>query len=389
MGFQFDLISTRPTRKPPRNRGDYLSLLGALAVLLIAGFLGLVLWAFSPGEIEEVQPAPRPVIVDETPAPTQALDQPTLKERVRGAVAPVVDLPSLVTNPLDFIPDWPEGQPATFLLLGTDRREGDPFAKTDTIMVLSIDTKTNSAILVSIPRDVCLAKCESEPYRINTVLFLEGPDGLRRRVSDLLGFEVKYHVTMDFPGFVKLVDFFGGVEIDVKRDIEDYRYPNPADDGFDPFILRAGVHRMYGEVALKYVRTRWEDPEGDFGRIHRQQQFLMAMRDQVLTPKLIVQAPAVVGQLGKTFDTNLGLIDIPALAKLSLRIDPAAIMLANIDYTDSRVYPGEGENGAKVLIPNIQKIQQFLAQATEEARAAGKPSTPPIIEPPALQQLEP
>ena len=383
------MITQKTKRRPPRGRGEYLSLLGALGVLAIAAFLGVVIWSLSPDEVES-PPRAAPVVLAEAPQAMEPEPQaPTLKERVRQAVAPVIDLPAKVTNPLEFIPDWPADEEISFLFLGTDKRDDDPFAKTDTIMVLRIDPRAHAAVLVSIPRDVCLDKCDTEPYRINTVLFFEGANSLRNRVSDLVGFPIDYHVTMEFQGFVELVDFFGGVDVVVERDIYDYRYPNAADDGFDPFILRVGFHRLDGESALKYVRTRWEDPEGDFGRMDRQQDFLLSMRDQVLTPKSIMQAPAIVGHIANAFETNFPLTRMPALAKLTLRIPSAAVLVANIDYTDSRVYPAEGENGAKVLVPNVPRIHRFVADVMEEARQAGGTGDVPEYEPIVRQQLEP
>ncbi len=355
----------------------------------IAAILGVVVWAYSgddpPSAVEaQVSPVTQ---VQETSPPTPAISN--LKEKVRQAVAPVVELPAKVANPLEFIPDWPAQQEVSFLLLGTDKREDDPFAKTDTIMVLKVDPGSGSAVLVSIPRDVCLEKCETEPYRINTVLFLEGAESLRQRVSDLVGFPIDYYVTMDFDGFVGIVDLFGGVDVVVDRDIVDYKYPNANDDGFDPFILRAGTHRLNGDTALKYVRTRWEDPEGDFGRMERQQQFLTSIRDQILTPDSIVRAPALVGRVIEMFESNLPVTKIPSLAKLSLQIPPGALKVANIDYTESRVYPAEGENGAKILMPNVNLIQRYIAQVVEEAKQAGSVGRDLEYEPVARQQLEP
>ncbi len=360
----------------------------------VAAILGVVVWAYSsdvpasdaPAGAVETQGGNAPAVQEASVATPAA---PSFKEKVRQAVAPVVDLPAKVTNPLEFIPDWPAEEEVSFLLLGTDKREDDPFAKTDTIMVLKIYPESGSAVLVSIPRDVCLDKCETEPYRINTVLFLEGADRLRERVASLVGFPIDYHVTMDFDGFVGIVDLFGGVDVRVERDIFDYKYPNATDDGFDPFILRAGTHRLNGDAALKYVRTRWEDPEGDFGRMERQQQFLTSIRDQILTPESIVKAPALVGRVISMFESNLPVTKIPSLAKLSLQIPATALKVANIDYTESRVYPAEGENGAKVLIPNVRLIQRYIAQVADEARQAGSVGRNLEYELVARQQLEP
>ena len=151
----------------------------------------------------------------------------------------------------------------------------------------------------------------------------------------------------------------------------------------------AGLRRLNGETALKYVRTRWEDPDGDFGRMERQQQFLQSIRDQILTPKSIVSAPALVGRVTDMFESNIPISKIPSLAKLSLRIPSNALKVANIDYTDSRVYPAEGENGAKVLIPNVDRIHRFVAAVAEDARQAGGANLDSEYEPITRQQLEP
>ncbi len=383
------MISAKPFRRPSRGRGEYLSLVGALSALGIAAFLGVVIWAYSPEEAANVVVPAEDHLAEIPDITLSTTAAPSLKDRVRQAVAPIVDLPAKVANPLEFIPDWPADEAVSLLLMGTDKREGDPFAKTDTIMVLKVDPKSESAVLISIPRDVCLDECETEPYRINTVFFLEGADSLRERVANLVGFPVDYYVTMDFDGFVGIVDFFGGVDVSVERDIFDYRYPNAGDDGFDPFILRAGLHRLNGATALKYVRTRWEDPDGDFGRMERQQRFLQSIRDQILTPGSIVKAPALVGHVIEMIESNLPVLRIPSLAKLSLRIPASALRVANIDYTESRVYPAEGENGAKVLIPNVDRIQRFIAAVSEEARQAGNANLDLAYEPIARQQLEP
>ncbi len=357
---------------------------------MIAVFLAAAVWSLSPDEeigALQGEAVEASLIAPEVVAPEVV--SPDFRQRVGDLVRPVVELPGKIASPLELVPDWPIDRPVTFLLLGTDQRPDDPFAKTDTMLVVRIDPQSDSVIVVGVPRDICVDLCETEPYRINSVLFYEGPDNLRRRVGNLLGIAIDYHVIMNFDGFVRLVDFFGGVDIDVRRDIADFSYPNAADDGFEPFLLSAGQQRLDGETALRYVRTRWEDPEGDFGRINRQQDFLVAMKDQVLSPKLILQAPALIGQIAGTFETDLPFGDMPSLAKLALGIPRDAIVSVNIDYTDSRVYPIEAENGAKVLMPNVSRIQAYIQDVIDEAVAAGGERLQFTVEPVERQQLEP
>ena len=66
-----------------------------------------------------------------------------------------------------------------------------------------------------------------------------------------------------------------------------------------------------------------------------------------------------------------------------------AVVAVNIDYTNSRVYPVEAENGAKILIPNISRIQAFVVQTIGQAAAAGGERLEFSAEPVERQQLEP
>ena len=108
-------------------------------------------------------------------------------------------------------------------------------------MVLTrIEPANNSAALISIPRDLCIASCRTEPYRINSVYQAEGPDVLRQRVGEIMGLKVDYVMVLDFYGFRRLIDFFGGVEVDVSTTIYDESYPNATDTGFEPCTYRPG-----------------------------------------------------------------------------------------------------------------------------------------------------
>lgn len=384
------LLRSKQFRRPPREPGEFFGLVAAAGVLLLAVFLALAVWSLSPAEgIGTLRQDVSTATVIERTEPNIEDAAPDLRDRVGDVVRPAVELPGKIANPMDLVPDWPIDQPVAILLLGTDKRPGDPFAKTDTMIVVRIDPASNSAVVIGVPRDICVDLCDTEPYRINSVLFYEGPNALRDRVGDLVGVTIGHHVIMNFAGFINLIDFVGGVSVDVPRDIMDYSYPNPTDDGFEPFLLSAGRQMLDGDMALRYVRTRWEDPQGDFGRIQRQLGFLMAVKEQILTPKLILQAPALIGQVKTAFETSLPLGEMPALAKLAFGVAADAIVSVNIDYTDSRVYPDEAENGAKILRTNTPRIHSFVSDTIAQAEAAGTVRPDFAGDTQARQQLEP
>jgi anionic cell wall polymer biosynthesis LytR-Cps2A-Psr (LCP) family protein len=107
-----------------------------------------------------------------------------------------------------------------------------------------------------------------------------------------------------FDGFRQAVDAVDGVVIDVARPITDHDYPNEG-EGFMPVYIPAGRQLMHGEQALEYVRSRHDDPIGDFGRNQRQQAFLKAMMAKLLQPQRIGQFNQFLDIAKASLRTNL------------------------------------------------------------------------------------
>ncbi len=287
------------------------------------------------------------------------------QEKLESLIETVAEAPDTINDPSDLIPSWPQNRAFTVLFLGIDRRGDDPSGRTDSMIWLHVDPITAAATAVSIPRDICVAACETEPVRINAVKDLHGVAGLKGEVANLISQPVDYHVTMEFAGFVELVDFFGGVEVDIEAPIRDDIYPSLDDTRYESFYLDRGLHRLDGDLALKFVRTRYQD--GDFGRVQRQQQFLRAVHDQLISPALLVQAPALASQLAATFETDIPIASLPSLVKLALRVPAESIVSGVIDYSDAMAVPVTSENGAQVLLPNRQVIRSYVSELLDNA----------------------
>jgi LCP family protein required for cell wall assembly len=183
------------------------------------------------------------------------------------------------------------GEPANFLLVGTDSREGidpsDPDAGgflgdtgcecTDTIMVLRIDPEEKEAYVLSFPRDLYLPiSGTGETARINTA-HAHGVQTLIDTIEDNFDIPIHHYVEVDFVGFEKLVDAVGGVPMWFDAPVRD------ANTGLD--IPKAECQVLDGTQARRFVRSRhlqflgedgeWHsDPTADLGRITRQQVFV-------------------------------------------------------------------------------------------------------------------
>ncbi|RSN42350.1 LytR family transcriptional regulator [Streptomyces sp. WAC 04229] len=178
------------------------------------------------------------------------------------------------------------------LLIGSDSRSGDGNARygrdsgterSDTTILLHLAAGRDSATAVSLPRDLMV-----------NVPGCHGPDGARtapvftqfnysfaaggsacsiRTVEKLTGIRIDHHVVVDFQGFKKMVDALDGVEVCLRK---------PVDDEDAKLKLPAGRVTLDGEQALGYVRARKSLGDGsDTDRMDRQQRFLGALVNKV------------------------------------------------------------------------------------------------------------
>ena len=337
-----------PRRLPWRR-----ALVGAgLVVLLLLTFVGGAAWFVNQGE-------------EAPPEPAGAASPPATEKADTGASVPEKIIESARAVGEKLIPDWPESEPFSVLVIGVDTRQYDVGGRADTLIVVTIDPEKQAALLISIPRDMMALIAGYEDRRINELFAYGGPELVLKSAEYLLGMPIQYYLTIDFEGFRRMVDTLGGVKIDVKYDIEDYKFPNADDTGFEPFIIARGEHHMDGDTLLRYVRTRWDDPRGDFGRIERQQQALVALKSQLLTHQTFGKIHLLLGEFQGMVDTNFPISPQRALAlgKLGLAIEPERIYSKVIDYEGNLVADVELESGAKVLRPNLPAVRSMMERS--------------------------
>ena len=252
------------------------------------------------------------------------------------------------------------------LLLGTDQRELGSVGRTDTIMVLAIDTPNNRAALVSFPRDIYLAIPGIGYSRINTAYGFgeeRQPGGglplLMSTIERNFGIPVDRYVRIDFSGFQDVIDALGGVDVIVDCPLYDeliYRY-------FDTYSLEPGTYHMNGEQALYYARSR--KTTSDFDRARRQQRVLLAMRNRVLDGDLLPRVPALWLAMRDVVDTNLGPGEIADLAKLGATMTGRDLSGMVIRYP--LVTDWTTPQGGMVQLPDLPAINAALDRIWERA----------------------
>ena len=295
--------------------------------------------------------------------------------------------PRAATNPQpvtgltgESLPDWEEQERVNILLLGIDKRPDEQFARTDTMILVTIDPATGRAGMLSIPRDLWVTIPGYTENRINTAHYQGdkngypggGPALAMKTVQYNLGVPVHFYVRVDFTGFRRIVDTLGGIDVDVPQIINDPKYPDE-NYGYDPFYIEAGAQHLDGNIALKYARTR-ATLGADFDRARRQQQVLIAIREKALAIGAVPKIPELWATMADTVQTDLQLVDILELAKLSDEIGGDDIQSAVLDHTMTVNY--KTDTGAQVLLPVREKIRPVIDAMFTSPEPAGPPPTP-------------
>ncbi len=260
-----------------------------------------------------------------------------------------------------------DSERVNILVMGIDRRPGEPFiSRTDTMMLMSIDTESLEASILSIPRDLYVIIPGIGRDRINTA-FVYGSAGnnpaggaelAKQTVEYNLGVPVHYYVMVDFNAVTQGIDTLGGIDVNVPYEIYDPMFPD-MNYGYDPLYIAAGLQHFDGTTALKYARTRHQD--NDFNRARRQQQVIMAVRDKILglgATSMIEQAPNLLQQLNQSYRTDLSLNDVISLGRAASEIPSENIRSEVLDQNYVSNY--STETGASVLIPLNDLIAPLL-----------------------------
>jgi LCP family protein required for cell wall assembly len=252
-------------------------------------------------------------------------------------------------------------QRINILLLGIDQRAGESEpARTDTLLVLTIDPRAKTAGMLSINRDLWVKiPGQASMGKINTAHFLGeaehypggGPTLAMQTAQAALDIPLPYYIRLNFAAFEKLIDLIGGIDILVEEPIDDPTYPD-AGYGYEPLYLDAGWQHMDGHTALRYARTR-ATAGSDLDRVKRQQQVVLAVRDKILDqrllPRLLPQIALLIQTLRESVQTNLSPRQIYRLVTLAGAIERDRITAVTLDR--SLVAP-QTIDGQAVLVLN-------------------------------------
>lgn len=197
------------------------------------------------------------------------------------------------------------GGRVNIIVLGVGDPGHDGQNLSDTIMVISLDQTSQTAAMLSIPRDLRVSIPGYYFAKINQANALGGPVLAEQTVSNTLNLPINYYMVANFSALSQLVDAVGGLDVAVKYRLSDPGYPCANDQyrscGLD---IKAGNYIMNGATVLEYTRCRKGTCGNDFGRAERQQQIVALLKQKLLTPAVYLD-PIKLEQLVGIIRTNL------------------------------------------------------------------------------------
>lgn len=228
------------------------------------------------------------------------------------------------TDPYHFTGTKEPKDKVNFLIVGVDSR-GEKNSRSDAIMIAQLHKKSHQLRLVSIMRD-CYVEIPSAnsiyaKNKINAAYYQGGPELLRKTIEKNFNLDIHHYIEIDFQGFVQTIDLLApnGITVNLTENIIRDMNMNQ----------QPGKQNLHGQELLDYARFR-HDAKSDFGRIARQQELLLSLKDalatNIATVEGLITLPKIAKELSQYIATDLSLDEIILFAS-----DLALHPIANIE----------------------------------------------------------
>lgn len=198
-------------------------------------------------------------------------------------------------------------KPLNILLLGVDQRLGDG-GRSDALMVLSLDPKDNKIQVIIVPGDT-RTRIVGKDFddKIKHTYAFGGVDMSVATIEGLLDIDLDYYVEMNMEGLSEMVNAIGGITVQNEPDWVDTGYYKKG------YYYKRGDISLDGPKTMGYVRMRYEDPDGDFGRTKRQRKVFEAIVNKGASVALVNKINDMVDVLGNNMATNMDFDDMNCL----------------------------------------------------------------------------
>lgn len=242
------------------------------------------------------------------------------------------------------------------LLVGQDTRVEGQRARSDSMIILTMDTNQKRLCMTSLMRDLYVQIPGYSNNKINAAYAFGGFELLDRTIETNFGVHIDYNVEVDFQGFIHIIDALGGIDIklneaevsymDGSSEYSDYSQQDPTPG------LSVGVNHLDGEAALKYARIRYvrtDNSHDDFGRTERQRVVIQTVFQEV-KKRSWGDLLNLYNSVAKDITTDMTNDQILTYALTAYNLGTESIAEYRIPEDDT--YSGQRVHGMAVLVPN-------------------------------------
>lgn len=196
------------------------------------------------------------------------------------------------------------------LFLGIDEEE----AVSDTIMILSLNEENKTLKLVSIMRDTYIHQGEGKANKINYAYHYGGVQGSIDTINSVFNLDISKYVKVDFKGLVSIVNYLGGVKVNISEDERKSINAKCTEDRLN----KSGSVILNGDQALAFSRLRWID--SDFERTERQRKIMIGIFHKMKDMDT-VKFPKAIYTLSRSSESNLSMIELLELGSVIYKYD--------------------------------------------------------------------
>ncbi|TYB50871.1 LytR family transcriptional regulator [Nonomuraea sp. PA05] len=305
--------------------------------------------------------------------------------------APDPEDPQVTHNPED---PWNGKDRVNFLLIGGDAAGNRTGVRTDSMNVASVDLKTGTTVLFSLPRNLQHVRFPSSSplhkqfpngfmaelpnggllnevwqYANDNPQLMggrnKGPRALMDAIGYTLGLHIDYYMLMNMYGFADLVDAIGGLKIKVEQDVKWGGLYGTAG------TIKAGYRKLTGEQALWYGRSRVGSD--DFSRMSRQRCVIGAFAQQATPTVILSRFERIAGAAKRLAQTNIPESLLQPLVELAVKVKDAKI--TSLQFVPPEFYSGRPD-WAKIRTATKKAVNDSLrpARRAQTANVSASPS---------------
>lgn len=241
------------------------------------------------------------------------------------------------------------------LLLSSDARPGESLtsnSRSDSIIILTIDTVHNKIKLSSLLRDTLVQIPNVGEQKLNHAFAYGGANLIMKTIEDNFGIKLDKYIIVGFEGFKALVDKVGGIEINVPDKLLNEVNKYIIDTGDNDLLNHSGLQKLSGSQALSYARIRKVDTE--YARTERQREVITKLINKIKDNTSILQYPDLLTEGLKYVKTNMDFSELLSVAYTVNKIGTSEIQQLQIPINDISVGGNLGSKGWVIVTDKKQ-----------------------------------